>query len=606
MAGGRRGRPAFLPRFAAHLHDSNALSYTAPLIIRRHLCFFRAMSARTHRAEKAEGAAAGGTAPEPSTLPNLPPETMKMILWHDDLELADLYYIRFACRSLRAAAVSVIFQRVKWLAVKERDFLRMLHEFDGVIASFPQRLSPTAVEQWEREGLEPLLRISAGRLLCCSKVPPDHIVASKIFCHMTTYIFCPIAGDSAGRFLRGLRACPDEMRLLLQTAVQDSHFKRKELSYPSNTNGDDEDEQRYFDPLTVIIRDAGLLPQEMLEAVPSPVYLGFEWYYRVLWELEDLPERTKWTKELALEQLPRVLSTGRTFSPRMPDTGREVRDLVLEPFFHCSGEAIAAVLVALGVAWPQMWELMSRARAERPSEDLALMDIPRALFGPNDHDTIGQNCSEFFLGMASTMERGWFASHFLQDEDWPVSMSFQIWDFLPPCDPREFDTLTGNTLWGYIMCGTAASHPARMESYLSMLLEAAPENWTHRMQNTIFEHFDDIDTAEKYAARRTTNTQPDRIRCVARALGDPVDSIALLLLRKIAATTYVSHGELLHFGRKVANQLLGHSLTGLEPDRSLRLEGQLLEGALPDGKMVESAQRVRLVDLVRDGTKYLI
>lgn len=506
--------------------------------------------------------------PEAPTLQNLPPEILEMLLWNESLEFADLYYLRFACSSLRVAAASVLLKRVRWLAVIEKDFIRIMDEFRKARDVLGERLGPAAVTEWERAKLKPLQSFSVGRLLSRSNLPLDSSIGSRIFVSMGSLY--------AGDFLHGWGVRSEEVRLMLQIASQppmDSVFGLQEIADVDNPYPADGTDPRWYDPFTIIIKLSGLSPKEMLEAVPSPVYLGFGWYFRVVWELECFHERKSWTKDLALEQLPRVLRTVRTFSPRMPDAkDRDASDFVLDAFCNCSSEAIAAVLIALEVPWRRMWSLVSRERLAMLEDAPDAMDVVQALFGPSGHAKSSSDCSEFFLGIESPEDRESFASDLLADTDWPVSMPFQIWDFLPPSDPPEFDARSGIHFWEKIFCDTATANSARLETYLSKLKDAAPEAWTRRMNYAIFRHFDLIKPIGKAdRAQKPPETQTSRIRIIARALGNPLDSVALVMLKKLSSlATKVPNVELYHCLLQVSRELLGRNLKPpVEHDRTL-------------------------------------
>lgn len=101
-------------------------------------------------------------------------------------------------------------------------------------------------------------------------------------------------------------------------------------------------------------------------------------------------------------------------------------------------------------------------------------------------------------------------------------MPFQIWDFLPPSDPQEPDLQSGIDFWESIACGTEPVQPARLESYLSKLLDAAPMEWRRRMQYTILRHFKLAEPGpETYQAQRSLDTRTVRIRSISPRLGGP-------------------------------------------------------------------------------------
>lgn len=564
------------------------------------------MSTRKRRGPKGQktesgtrGGVAAAEAPVPPSLQSLPQEILEMVLWNYSIELADLYYIRFACRSLRAAAASVLLKRVKWIAAEEKDIYRMIQELARAGESLAERLGNAASEEWERAGLQPLAHFSAGQMLFRAGVPPDHIFAWRIFCN--------ISAEFGGRLLCGWRAHPRDIRLLLQVAAmqpEESVYSLEEILDPRHTDDGDgaEQEKRYLDPFTVVIREIGLSPEEMLDAIPSPAYLGFRWYFRVVWELEGFPSILTWTKEMALQQLPRVKRAVQTFLPRMWEDAkdRDPAGHAFDTFASCSDEVNAAVLNALEVPWSRMWGTIEDPETE--IADLVIVDIARELFGPNGYAKSGQDCAEFFLGIESDRHRGWFACSLVEDDEWPVSMPFQIWDFLPPCTPDEFDRRSGNGngLWQFILSDASGSDTARIESYLSKLLQAAPDGWTLLMHHTLFRHFDLHAMPKTGEMPDPPKFQPARIRCVTRALGDPVDSVALVLLKKISMVPDIAFSELFQFRQNVSEQLLGHSLTKLRPDRSLRLIRELLDRSLPDGILVGTAHRLRLVALVSE------
>lgn len=521
-------------------------------------------------------------------LQKLLPELIPLILYNDAIELADLYFVRFACRSLRVAAASVLFKRVKWLATDEKDSCRLAFELRNVKDVLAARLGLAADAAWKTAGLEPLSPYSTGRLLLRAKVPPDFVVGSEIFRQ--------IEPEHGGKLLKGWGARPKEIRLLLQVISRDNEYPLDDVPDP-NANAHDGAELRYLDPLTVVIREAGLPPQDMLEAIPSPVYLEFGWYFRVVWELEALPERKDWTKKLALEQLPRVMRKIRSLAERFPEGRRDPHNFVADAFCNCSAAAIAAVLATFELPWNRLGQLACRARSEAAS----VCDVARTLFGPNGHAKTSQDCASFFAGITPDYIRQTLASALVEDAKWPLSMPFQLWDFLPPSNPREFDTRSSSDLWESIICGTAPAQSSRLESYMSKLVNAAPEEWTRRMKYAVLRHFDLAKpSAETYQPRYSTQkTQTARIRSVARAMGDVIDSVALVLIKKIIITNSVSNLDLVTLLDTACRQLVRREPAALKPEEALRLVGQLQTQTVPDVEVI-STQRFRLIAVVSD------
>lgn len=114
---------------------------------------------------------------------------------------------------------------------------------------------------------------------------------------------------------------------------------------------------------------------------------------------------------------------------------------------------------------------------------------------------------------------------------------------------------------------------------------AKPDRWTYETRELL------------------RNTEAPRIRCIAHVLGDPLDSVGLVLLSKMASDENITNDELLTLLDSASRELLDHRVGEFTPDEALRLQDQLLSGALSYGVSLTSEQRFRLIGVVGEGIK---
>lgn len=538
------------------------------------------------------------SAANPKMLQTLPTELIIMILWNEVLEIPDLYYLRFACRAIAAAAPFVLFKRVQWLATEEKDSFCLLSELESTRNGSDSRLGGAA-DAFRRARPLPLPAFSTGRLFLSSDVPLNCLIAPQLFQELEA--------EGIGQILRGWRPHHKDIKLLLELLSRDQEFPVELVPETMNLDEDDFDpEARMLDPFTVILRCSGLPLDEMIKAIPSLEPLDFTRYFRVVWELEGFPEHANWSAETALAQLPRVLARAKMLAPRLQGIIRREPPncLVADAYALFPDTAVAAVLNSLTTSWNARGQLAGRARPGNRS----VADIARVLFAPGGDAKSAEDCTYFFVGIFAYNARFRFAVSLLENKQWPRLFKWQIWDFVPPSYPDALDEDLGTQYWDYVICGTAAAHSTRLATYFEKLLDAARDPWLRRMRQSILRHFHLYKPEPReirytgYTVPQTTNIH--RIRAVAAAVGPVVESIALVLLTRasresdgLAPSFAPTLVELLD---KACVELLDCKAAYLSAEDAMLLIGALQTGVLLDPDSITLSKRSHLVAIVSE------
>lgn len=180
----------------------------------------------------------------------MPPEILAIILAFVDIPLSQLYHLRLLSKSLSDVALSAFISRLKQVLVINKDTVTLFKFMDEIRPTDGASFSADAETP---DGTRPLGPFSMGCLLRRVGVPAE----STIIASLMDRVYYDYEARSLGLLLKGMKASPSELRLLVQTRFVESK---------------DDDILDIGSDLKIILTHYGMPEQEMMSFVQ-----GFSW-----------------------------------------------------------------------------------------------------------------------------------------------------------------------------------------------------------------------------------------------------------------------------------------------------------------------------------------